>query len=66
MVGVLLIADDGNFNDQNIVYGQYKTPCMRKYLLNISYQIIICHQIYINKLKNYPSLLLTIEIKRES
>jgi len=29
-VGVLLIADDGDFNEQNIVYGQYKTPCMRE------------------------------------
>ncbi|XP_060872815.1 uncharacterized protein LOC132946770 [Metopolophium dirhodum] len=28
-VGVLLIADDGNFNEQSIVYGQYKTPCMQ-------------------------------------
>eukprot|EP00102_Acyrthosiphon_pisum_P024417 XP_016661627.1 PREDICTED: uncharacterized protein LOC100163765 [Acyrthosiphon pisum] len=36
-VGALLIADDGDFNEQNIVYGQYKTPCIRKYLLIINY-----------------------------
>eukprot|EP00102_Acyrthosiphon_pisum_P025253 XP_016662463.1 PREDICTED: uncharacterized protein LOC107884572 [Acyrthosiphon pisum] len=28
-VGALLIADDGNFNEQNIVYGQYKTACIQ-------------------------------------
>lgn len=39
-VGVLLIADDGNFNEEDIVYGQYKTLCMRKYLLNINNLII--------------------------
>ncbi|XP_025196649.1 uncharacterized protein LOC112595599 [Melanaphis sacchari] len=28
LVGVLLITDDGNFNDQDIVYGQFKTSCI--------------------------------------
>lgn len=37
MVGALLIANDGNFNDQDIKYGQYKTRCMRKYLLIITF-----------------------------
>lgn len=36
IVGVLLITNDGNFNDQDVVYGQYKTPCIRKYILNIN------------------------------
>lgn len=31
LVGVLLITDDGNFNDQDIVYGTFKTSCTRKY-----------------------------------
>ncbi|XP_060847647.1 uncharacterized protein LOC132927184 [Rhopalosiphum padi] len=28
LVGVLLITDDGNFNDQDIVYGQFQTSCI--------------------------------------
>ncbi|CAI6356794.1 unnamed protein product [Macrosiphum euphorbiae] len=28
LVGVLLITDDGNFNDQDIVYGNFKTSCI--------------------------------------
>ncbi|KAL5238474.1 hypothetical protein ACI65C_005884 [Semiaphis heraclei] len=28
LVGVLLITDDGNFNDQDIVYGEFKTSCI--------------------------------------
>jgi len=32
MVGVLVITDDGNYNDQDIVYGEYKTMCIRKYI----------------------------------
>lgn len=28
MIGVLLITDDGNFNDQDIVYGRFKTSCI--------------------------------------
>jgi len=32
MVGVLVITDDGNYNDQDIVYGEYKTLCIRKYI----------------------------------
>ncbi|XP_050064102.1 uncharacterized protein LOC114127525 [Aphis gossypii] len=28
LVGILLITDDGNFNDQDIVYGQFKTSCI--------------------------------------
>lgn len=31
-VGVLIITDDGDFNDQDIVYGEYKTLCIRKYI----------------------------------
>jgi endothelial-specific receptor tyrosine kinase len=31
LVGVLLITDDGNFNDQDIVYGQFQTSCIRTY-----------------------------------
>lgn len=30
-VGVLLVMDDGNFNDQDIVLGKYMTSCIRKY-----------------------------------
>lgn len=45
MVGVMLIADDGNFNEQDIVYGQYKTLCMRKYPLKMNYLLIINHKI---------------------
>jgi len=44
-VGVLLIADDGNFNEQNIEYGRYKTLCMRKYLLNINNLLTINRRI---------------------
>lgn len=32
MVGVMLITNDGNFNDQDIVYGHYTTSCLRKNL----------------------------------
>lgn len=36
MVGVLVITDDGNFNDQDILYGQYKTSyCKRKYFRSV-------------------------------
>lgn len=31
IIGVLVITDDGNFNDKDIVYDQYKTSCIRKY-----------------------------------
>lgn len=31
-IGVLLIMDDENFNEQDIVFGQYNTICFRKYL----------------------------------
>lgn len=31
LIGILLITDDGNFNDQDIVYGEFKTSCIRKY-----------------------------------
>lgn len=30
-VGVLLIMDDGNFNNQDIVFGKYMTSCVREY-----------------------------------
>lgn len=30
-VGVLIVTDDGNFNDQHVVYGEYKTLCKGKY-----------------------------------
>lgn len=28
LIGILLITDDGNFNDQDIVYGEFKTSCI--------------------------------------
>jgi len=31
IIGVLVITDDGNFNQEDIVYGVYKTSCIRKY-----------------------------------
>lgn len=34
MVGVLLITDDFNYNDNDIVYGEFMTLCERKYFLN--------------------------------
>eukprot|EP00102_Acyrthosiphon_pisum_P025257 XP_016662467.1 PREDICTED: uncharacterized protein LOC100570133 [Acyrthosiphon pisum] len=39
-VGVLLIADDGNFNEQDIVYGQYKTPCMQPKITDYNIKLI--------------------------
>ncbi|CAI6359203.1 unnamed protein product [Macrosiphum euphorbiae] len=38
-VGVLLIANDGDFNEQNIVYGQYKTPCMQPQITDYNIQL---------------------------
>lgn len=32
MIGVIVISDNGNFNDQDIVYGTYRTSCIGKYL----------------------------------
>lgn len=34
-VGVLLIMEDGNFNDQDVAYGEFKTSCTRKYIFRI-------------------------------
>lgn len=34
MVGVLLITDDLNYNDNDIVYGEFITLCERKYFVN--------------------------------
>lgn len=31
MVGVLLITDDGNLNEQDIVFGRFRTSCLGKY-----------------------------------
>ncbi|XP_060872331.1 uncharacterized protein LOC132946371 [Metopolophium dirhodum] len=39
-VGVLLIADDGNFNEQNIVYGQYKTPCIQPQITDYNIKLM--------------------------
>ncbi|XP_001948568.2 uncharacterized protein LOC100163240 [Acyrthosiphon pisum] len=39
-VGVLLIADDGDFNEQNIVYGQYKTPCMQPQITDYNIKLM--------------------------
>ncbi|CAI6354595.1 unnamed protein product [Macrosiphum euphorbiae] len=39
-IGVLLIADDGSFNEQNIVYGQYKTPCMQPQITDYNIQLM--------------------------
>lgn len=36
LVGVLLITDDGNQNDQDIVFGEYITSCIRKYIFSNS------------------------------
>jgi len=33
MIGVLVITDDGNINNQDIVFGEYRTSCIRKYFL---------------------------------
>ncbi|XP_060843561.1 uncharacterized protein LOC132923516 isoform X3 [Rhopalosiphum padi] len=39
-VGVLLIADDGNFNDQDVVYGQYKTTCIQPQITDYNIKLI--------------------------
>lgn len=31
-IGVQLIMNDGVFNEKDVVFGQYKTKCLRKYL----------------------------------
>ncbi|XP_008186132.1 uncharacterized protein LOC100169299 [Acyrthosiphon pisum] len=40
MVGVLLIADDGDFNEQSIVYGQYKTQCMQPQITDYNIKLM--------------------------
>ncbi|XP_060854158.1 tenascin-like isoform X2 [Rhopalosiphum padi] len=39
-VGVLLIAGDGNFNDQDVVYGQYKTTCIQPQITDYNIKLI--------------------------
>lgn len=33
-VAVLLMSDDGNFNEEDLVYGLYRTSCNRKLKTN--------------------------------
>lgn len=41
MVGVLLLSNDGNYNDKDIKYGQYITSCKRKYFQIILYILMV-------------------------
>ncbi|KAL4085361.1 hypothetical protein QTP88_027220 [Uroleucon formosanum] len=69
-VGVLLIADDGNVNEQDIVYGQYKTLCMQPqitdyniklisgiYSINITWSISTLNRLECNITKNVLTLM---------
>ncbi|XP_016657825.1 uncharacterized protein LOC100161662 isoform X1 [Acyrthosiphon pisum] len=41
MIGVLIITDDGNFNRENIVYGQYKTShCIQPEITDYNIKLI--------------------------
>ncbi|KAE9526207.1 hypothetical protein AGLY_013838 [Aphis glycines] len=40
IVGVLLITNDGNFNDQDIVYGQYKTTCIQPQITDYNIKLM--------------------------
>ncbi|XP_060843558.1 uncharacterized protein LOC132923516 isoform X2 [Rhopalosiphum padi] len=39
-IGVLLIADDGNFNDQDVVYGQYNTTCIQPQITDYNIKLM--------------------------
>uniref|UniRef100_A0A2H8TRV2 Tyrosine-protein kinase receptor Tie-1 n=1 Tax=Melanaphis sacchari TaxID=742174 RepID=A0A2H8TRV2_9HEMI len=40
IIGVLVIADDGNFNYEDIVYGQYNTSCIQPEITDYNIQLI--------------------------
>lgn len=40
IIGVLVITDDGNFNDKDIVYDQYKTSCIQPEVTVYNIQLI--------------------------
>ncbi|CAI6352820.1 unnamed protein product [Macrosiphum euphorbiae] len=77
--GVLLIADDGNFNEQNMVYGQYKTPCMQPQIndyniklmsgiqsINITWSISISNRLECNITKYVLTLMSNQSQKQKS
>lgn len=35
ILGVLVITDDGNFNDKDVVYSKFRTLCKSKYFYKL-------------------------------